>query len=312
MPTPLPVHTVTEMRRELGYLAESDLDLMLVLDVQLRGPLCRLLLERVGAPSDVEIKACRSTIHAAGTRETDVLLTWDGGRVLVEDKVDAGFTPCQPGAYRAEVLQRRQNGESAWAVLVCPERLRSYYEPKAAGAFDAIVTCKELAEAAEAAAAAGDRLGHAAACVFRAAEEPKLAGRELDPQLSAWGDQYRDLIAEIVHADERLDPGSQSLRVVGAESMFFACAGVDPPEVWALSHHVPSGVVRMELMVPGTPHDVPAGATLVRKAVMWWVEVRVPPMAFDRPPSEQREAVERAAHAALALRRWAADRPWPE
>ena len=47
------------------------------------------------------------------------------------------------------------------------------------------------------------------------------------------------MVARLVPAGERLDLGPKSLRVVGADWMSFRCAGIDPPEVWALAHWIP-------------------------------------------------------------------------
>jgi hypothetical protein len=65
------------VRHLLGYVAESDLDLMLVLDNRIGGPLTPFLLQSVGAPPDAIAAARRSTLRCAGTRETDVELSWD-------------------------------------------------------------------------------------------------------------------------------------------------------------------------------------------------------------------------------------------
>ena len=153
------------MREDLGYVAESDLDLILVLDAHMGGPLTRLLLSSIGVEANAKLTARRSTLRCAGTRETDVELSWEAGIVFVEDKVDTGFTLGQPGSYRQEVMERRARGEAAWSVLVCPGRLKSSYLAEAGEAFDSVVTCEELADAGE---EAGDSLSHAAALVFRA------------------------------------------------------------------------------------------------------------------------------------------------
>lgn len=162
----------------------------LVLDAHVGGPLCPALLAAVGATHAGAVTARRSTLRCAGTRETDVELTLDGGVVFVEDKVDASFTPGQPGSYRQEVDERRKTGD-AWSVLICPDRLKGRYLAEAGDDFCAVVTCLELAEVAE---AAGDSFSRAAAMVYRPAEEPKvMGGAEFDPDVSAWGEEYRQL-----------------------------------------------------------------------------------------------------------------------
>ncbi len=162
------------MLDQLGYLAESDLDLLLVLDAYLGGPLTQLLLAKVGAPTGVKLTARRSTLRCAGTRETDVELSWDSGVVFVEDKVNARFTPGQPESCHQEVAERRSRHENAWSVLVCPLHLKSSYMAEAEDAFDAVVPCTELAEEAE---SAGDSFSRATAVVFRAGGGAEADGR---------------------------------------------------------------------------------------------------------------------------------------
>ncbi len=75
------------MREELGYIVETDLDLMLVLDAHTGGPMTRLLAERTGLELGSDVRAARSTLRCGGTRETDVEVTWTGAALLIEDKV---------------------------------------------------------------------------------------------------------------------------------------------------------------------------------------------------------------------------------
>lgn len=253
-----------------------------------------------------------SSLRCAGTRETDVEIRWPGGALLIEDKIDAAFTLEQPASYRVEVEERRKSGEDVRSVLVCPARRRVALEAEAAGAFDTVVTCEELAEVAEAAGpvAAG------AAMVLRAAAAPPplRAATPVDLVRSEWGDGYRRVLAEVVPAGSQLSPGAQSLRTATADWMSFRCAGIDGPEVWALAHWIPNGVVQIDLNTIDEVTDAPPGAKVIRKPVMTCVTLDVHPMTFDRPPEAQREEIADAAHAALRLRAWAAEarlRPRP-
>lgn len=291
------------MRARLGYVAEADLDLILVLDAWSQGPLTAHLARRAEVRLGSDVTACRSTLRCAGTRETDVEISWDGGALLVEDKIDAEFTPGQPLSYATEVKERRAAGEDVRAVLVCPARRRPYLELEAAGAFDAIVTCEELAEVAEAAGGAG--VG--SAMVLRAAAEakPTRPVTAVDLVRSEWGDGYRRVVAELVPAGVQLSPGEGSLRTATAEWMWFRSAGVDPKGVWGLGHWIPGGMVRIDLMVLDEPSNIPGIATLVRKPTMYLLEVGVPALTFERPAGEQRDEVAEAVRALLELRRWA-------
>ena len=54
-------------RRDLGYVAESDLDLVLLMDARGRGPMSAYIFERLGIPLPDDLSARRSA-HAAGSR----------------------------------------------------------------------------------------------------------------------------------------------------------------------------------------------------------------------------------------------------
>ena len=84
--------------------------------------------------------------------------------------MDAPFTTGQPESYRQEVDERRKAGHTVGAVLVCPGRRKALLEAEAAGCFDAIVTCEELAEQAR---RAGGAWGRAAEMVLLGAAEPR-------------------------------------------------------------------------------------------------------------------------------------------
>ena len=295
------------MREQLGYVVESDLDLMLALDAHTGGPMTRLLADRTGLELGPDVRAARSTLRCGGSRETDVEVTWSGGALLIEDKVDAGFTPGQPESYRVEVTARCAvgSGETVRSVLVCPGRRRAHYELECGDFFDAIVTCEELAAVAQ---AEGDRFGRAAAMVMLAAASPKAArpGSPVDVERSEWGDEYRLVVGELLSGGGVLRLGPGSLRTATAEWMYFPSAGIDPEPVWSFGHWLTGGEVRMDLMVEDEPTGLPEGATVLRKPTMWWVRIPVPGITFDRSASDQRDAIEAALRAALTLRTWAA------
>lgn len=126
---------------------ESDIDLILVLDAHRRGPLLEHLLREVGLSTNGEVRATRSALRNGGTRETDVEVCWNGGALLIEDKVDSSFTPGQPQSYVDEVRLRASNGERAAAILVCPARSLARYRAGGGNAFT-YVTCEVLADSA--------------------------------------------------------------------------------------------------------------------------------------------------------------------
>lgn len=291
------------VRQMLGYVVEADLDLVLVLDAWTGGPLTPYLAQRVGVTLVSPLTAGRSTLRCAGTRETDVEISWPGGALLIENKIDAEFTKDQPRSYKVEVDARCAGMETVRSILVCPERRRPRLEAEAGGAFSVIVSCEDLAGVAEAAgpASAG------AAIVLRAAAEAKPIRpvTPVDQIRSDWGDGYRQVFAEVAPPEAGVRPGPGSLRTATAEWMYFQYDDVDTAAVWSLTHWIPGGLLRMELMILDEPSGVPEGAILVRKPVQFWVEMPVPALTFERPAADQREQVAAAAQAAETLRRWA-------
>ena len=140
---------------------------------------------------------------------------------------------------------------------------------------------------------------------MRGAEEPRPAVSRIDdPSRSAWGDAYRAIVAETA-PPETLSVGPRSLRTATASAACFPSAGKDPSAVWSLAHMVDTGEVRMELLLDDEPVRLPHNARFVRKKLMTWISISVPPLTFEASPAEQRASVEAAVHAAMALRRWA-------
>ena len=156
-------------RARLGYVDESDLDLVLVIDANCGGPLIPHIAQLAGLRPVMAVHGARSTIRCGGTRETDVEVSWGEAVLLIENKVDASFTPGQPESYQSAVDDLWATETEAVAVLVCPKRNLARYTAVAGKAF-IYVTCEELARVAE---ASGDRLAEGAALVLRAAEEAR-------------------------------------------------------------------------------------------------------------------------------------------
>jgi hypothetical protein len=293
------------MRKELGSAQECDLDLILTLDARTGGPLTPFLARRAGTELGKNVRATRSTLHCSGSRETDVEISWDGGVLLVVDKIHARFARGQPQAYRTEVEERRAAGETAAAVLVSPARRRPHYAREACGWFDAMVTCEELAGVAE---ADGDRFSQAAAMLLRAATEPRLVrpGMPAAAIRVEWGEGYRRVVSDLLAPGDGLPLGPRSLTAADAEWMWFSTVGIGRRGLWAFGHQLPGGHVVMELKVDDEPRHVPPGATASRSCARWWVSLAVPPVTFDRAAEEQRDAIAVAVDAAQVLRRWAA------
>lgn len=294
------------MREELGYVVESDLDLVLMLEARTGGPMTRYLAERAGVTLGSPVSAMRSTHRCSDSRETDVEVSWPGGVLLIEDKIDAAFMSGQPESYRVEVDAQCSREKTVRSVLVCPARRREHYELEAGDSFSVIVTCEELAKVAQTAC---DRFGDGAAMVLLAAAEPRPTRPRapLDVVRSEWGDGYRRLFADLFPPSEHLRTGPGGLRTATAEWMIFHDSRLDPEAVRSFGHWVAGGELRMELMVEDPPSNLPTRASAMAKPVTWWVTLPVTPMTFDRSASQQRSAVEEIVREVVALRDWALD-----
>ena len=101
------------------------------------------------------ISVDRQQRHTGATGTADIVVTyWYRGRaalqLLVENKVDAAFTPDQPARYRISQQARERAGEAerVLTVLMCPEAFAA--ATRHAGAFDSVVTYKSMLAGVEA------------------------------------------------------------------------------------------------------------------------------------------------------------------
>lgn len=285
-------------RDRLGYIDESDLDLVIVLDANLGGPLTRHLLERAGLSARGDVRAARSTLRCSGLRETDVEITWEGGALLVEDKVDASFTPGQPDSYRQEVAERTEQGRIVQAVLICPSRNRARYKAAAGDAF-VYVTCEELAEKAE---QSGDRLALGAALVLRAAEE-QPPGRPAEPLALQWGEGYRAVLAGVA-SGQQVKLSRKIIQTMDAEWVKLGLPGLDNrfDGPW---HWLPRGVISLYTNEDPVLGTLPASVTVVRGRTSWRLDHPVPVVTLAVPAAEQASAIAEAVRVALVMREWA-------
>lgn len=293
--TPRPAGPATT---RLGYVDERDVDLVLVLDAHRRGPLTGLLLERAGLTPVGEILAARSTPRCGTTRETDVELWWDGGCLLIEDKIDASFTPGQPESYTTEVAERRERGDQCAAVLVCPSRSLARFQAGGGDAF-VYVTCDELAGAAE---ADGDSLSLAAAIVLRAAEEPP-PGAPIDSLAIVWGEAYKAVVASVTPKGESIEFSKTAFRTLTTDWVKVGVVGMAPGAdgPW---HWFSRGLVSLYVGDKPGPGRLPPAADVRASGKSWRVDLHVAPLNVARSAAEQVEAIEAAVGAAIRLSRW--------
>lgn len=281
--------------RQLGYVNESDVDLILVLDAHRRGPLTRLLFDRAGLPFDGDVTASRSTSRNAGARETDVEIRAGEAVLFVEDKLDAPFTDGQAESYRAAVNELTAGGTPAAAVLVCPARQAARYVDD--GSVFVPVSFEELADVAD---AAGDPLSVAAALVLRAATQPR-PGRPDDPLTQLWGEAYRAAVTAA--ANEAVTFAKTAFRTANTDWVKLGLVGV-PDGFDGPWHWLSRGVVAMYLTAEPSS-DLPGG-TVTRSGKGWRADLPVPAVNLDRPVEDQGQAIGDVVGAAQRLRDWSA------
>lgn len=295
---------VSDPASPIGLLWEGDVDLVLVMDALVGGPITAELYRAVG--SNVGDLSVERSAWRTGGRETDVLITGSGGMLLVEDKIDAPFQPLQPESYREEVVRLRDEGVSAWAVLVCPGSRQQVYEQQAEGCFDLVISLERLAEVAlDHAEQNDDSLARASAAVLKAAAAPRPGSRGVDEERSAWGREYRDLLRALAPAGV-LEVGPGCFRTSNSMYAWFSDIAIDG--LWGFGHLVPDGMVEVALQkaLHERPTAIPDGAAAAESAKLWMVRIPVSVMTFDRLPAEQRESLLEAVDAALRLRKWLA------
>lgn len=98
----------------------------LATDPSFAGSFAAVVARQTGVTLDGSVFAVRQQVrHGAnsGTVDIEARLVNRGTvscALLIENKIDAGFTPTQPMRYAASVQARRARGERAWSVLCCP------------------------------------------------------------------------------------------------------------------------------------------------------------------------------------------------
>lgn len=281
-----------------GRIWESDVDLVLVLDALVVGPISRKLFAAAGLSPPSQVQPARSVSRADG-RETDVRLTGDTGVLLIEDKIDADFQPEQPLSYRQEADRLTADGAETRAVLVSPGRHRSRLAAVGADLFHAVVTIEELLATLD---GDGDLTRACRAVLSRALEQQTTMPDDFDEVRSAWGDEYRQQVYELApHAEFRI--GESSLRRSTTGEAWFVGEEIKP--LGWIGHYVEAGLVevtRQGATIP--PEALPATAKLKSRQTF---RVPVPEMTFSVPPSAQTEALSAVLTTVDAMWRWLLD-----
>lgn len=271
------------------------MDLVLVMDALVVGPITRKLFEAAGLPLPGEVQPDRS-VSRPGGKETDVRLTSDTGVLLVEDKIDANFQPDQPLSYRQEADRLTAEGTEARAVLVCPGRHRSRLAGMGADLFHAVVTLEDLLVTLH---GDGELTVACRAVLSRALEQQVTTPDDFDEVRSAWGEEYRQQVYELApHAAFRI--GESSLRRSTTGEAWFVGEAIKP--LGWIGHYVEAGLVEVTRQgATIAPEALPATAQPKSRQTF---RVPVPEMSFAVPPSAQREALSAVLTTVDAMWRW--------
>jgi hypothetical protein len=294
-----PAEMAGDARQTLGYVDESDLDLVLLLDARADGPLTAHLASRAGLVVSGAPAPVRSALRCNGDRETDVEIRWNRSVLFVEDKIDASFTPGQPESYATEVAALRERGYQAAAVLVCPERTLARYQRRAQDNF-VYVTCEELAAVAR---SASDPATRAAAIVFDAAAERRLIPGA-DPLAAVWGEAYAAALEALSPSDCTVTIRAGSVRRTDSEWIKLDVAGM-PKGVDGPWHGLNRGTMTVYVDLDVDASRLPAGIRGKRCKKSYRLEVDCRPISMAEGIDDQREALREAVQAVVRLREWA-------
>lgn len=271
------------------------MDLVLVLDALVLGPVTRKLYETAGLAPPSQVQPDRSVSRADG-RETDVRLDGDTGVLLIEDKIDANFQPDQPLSYRQEADRLTAAGTETRALLVCPGRHRSRLTAVGADHFHAVITLEDLLVALD---GEGELTLACRAVLSRALEQQTAMPHDFDEVRSAWGDEYRQQVYELApRAEFRI--GESSLRRSTTGEAWFVGEAIKP--LGWIGHYVEAGLVEVTRQgATIAPEALPATAQPKSRQTF---RVPVPEMSFAVPPSAQREALSAVLTTVDAMWRW--------
>lgn len=297
----------------IGGICERDIDLFLLEEcVSSRAFLSWLLSQVPAWPQDSRelLIAARSVDQTNG--ESDLELTvGDGagriGKLLIENKLDAGFQPQQLARYRDRAAMYVQRGECAHSavMLFAP----SAYGPRSSGDVAAVVSY-EAVEAWLSETDSDQRIGYKLQLIRSALAKHRFGyNPETDQPVTAfWSSYWHEASA---HAPElQLDePGPKP---AAAGFVWFFPGGL--PGDLNICHKLPKGFV--DLHFPDWGHRVAIlkdyvgsllepGMEIIRASKSAAIRIHVPVLNTGRPFAEQADAVGDGLVAARRLYLWA-------
>ena len=297
----------------IGGICEQDTDLFLLEEcVSNRAFLAWLLGQIPGWPqaSCELLTAARSVNQWNGESDLELTVGDDAGcvgKILIENKLAAGFQPQQLARYRQRAATYVERGECVHSavVLFAP----SAYARGAVDGVDAVVSY-EAVETWFAATESDERTGYKLQLLRTALAKHRLGyNPDTDGAVTAFWDHYwRE--AGVLAPDLQLDePGPKP---AGAGFVWFFPMGL--PANLNICHKLPKGFV--DLQVPAWGHRVlslkdevgsvlEAEMEVIRASKSAAIRIRVSALNTGAPFAEQLEAVREGLRAANQLLSWA-------
>jgi hypothetical protein len=297
----------------IGGICERDLDLFLLEECVSNGSFLSWLLSQIPdwpADSRQLLSAARSVNQTNGESDLELNVSDPGGRIgklLIENKLDAGFQPEQLARYRERAAMYVRRGDCAYSavMLFAPDAYTHRSSAKVAA-----VISYEAVEAWLAATGSDHRTGYKLKLLRSALAKHRLGyNPETDqPVTDFWGAYWRE--AEVTAPQLQLaEPGPKP---AAAGFVWFFPAGL--PGDLNICHKLPKGFVdlhfadwgnRVSTLKAQLQPLLDAEMEVVRASKSAAVRIPVSVVNTGRPFLEQIDSVREALGAAKRLYSWA-------
>jgi hypothetical protein len=297
----------------IAGVSERDIDLLLLEEFVALKQFREWFVSKVGLPEAVGgelVEAKRSVTHSTGESDLEITLLGLTGkryRLLIENKMTAGFQPNQAERYRERGGSYIKNSEidQYKTVLIAP---RIYFQDDLRG-FDARIDYEALYEWFETNHSIGERVRYKTS-IIRSAIEKGITGYQFipnDPVTKFWS-AYWTLLQKIAPELDMEEPGNKP---AGATFIYFR--GIDLPSGVTLCHKLTHGHVDLQFADMGEKlselkarfSDILANGMRISKAAKSAVvRIDVSPVSVAKEFEPQKEGVIEGIKAARELLGW--------
>jgi hypothetical protein len=297
---------------KLSGICERDIDLLLLEEFVSSPAFLRWFLESVNIPKyDDLVSAEKSVSTSSGESDLELSVNARMGvvKVLIEDKVDAGFQQDQPERYAARARGYVAKGQAAETrtVLVAPKA----YLPEGNGAsgFDHWVSHEEILEWFEGTGGSDQRAQYKCALLASAIDRGKVGWRLVpDEAATEFWQRYWELARAVAPTVRMPKP---SKKPASSCFVYFRPTGLQMGV--SLIHKVVYGNV--DLQFSGRASDIEAlergfatpperDMSLETAGKSAVVRIRVAPIDMTAPFSSSKPIVEEGLRAAVRLIEW--------